>query len=332
MTSELISGVPQVTADPPTGRGFERFLVPAAISLVIVAMLVLGGFTNAAFLTESNVLAILRVAALTGIVALGATFITVAGRFFSLALAQTAVAASVAYALLLQGGLSFALALGVTLLLGVVLGSVQGVVVAAGANPIVTTLGAGALLSGFAGLATGGKSLRISDDATAWIGNALPLGVPTQTWAFLIVAVIAVVIMRYTRLGRATVLVGANRATAELAGVPIARVTVAVFVLASVTATIVGIFGAAQFEQARISAFIGLDFDVVAAVLIGGTAIHGGEGSPLRTALGAIFIAMVQNYMLLLGWSFGPRTLVLGILIMLAVVVFHIIRQRGGRS
>jgi simple sugar transport system permease protein/ribose transport system permease protein len=80
------------------------------------------------------------------------------------------------------------------------------------------------------------------------------------------------------------------------------------------------------------SAFIGLDFDVVAAVLIGGTAIHGGEGSPLRTALGAIFIAMVQNYMLLLGWSFGPRTLVLGALIMLAVVVFHMARQRGGRS
>jgi ribose transport system permease protein len=332
MTSQLISRAAQAEGGLSPGRSLERFLVPAAISLVIVVTIVVGGLTNEAFLTESNVLAILRVAALTGIVALGATFVTIAGRFFSLALAQTAVFGSVAYALLLQSGLPFLFALGMTLVLGVVLGILQGVVVSAGANPIVTTLGAGALLAGLAGLATGGKSLRISDDATAWIGNARPFGVPTQTWAFLIVVVIAFMIMRSTRFGRAAVLVGANRATAELAGVPIARVTVAVFVIASVAATIAGIFGAAQFEQARMSAFIGLDFDVVAAVLIGGTAIHGGEGSPLRTALGAIFIAMVQNYMLLLGWSFGPRTLVLGALIMLAVVVFHMARQRGGRS
>jgi len=331
MTSQLISSAPALD-EPPPGNGLGRLVVPTAIAGVILAAVIAGGLTNAAFLTETNILAILRVAAVTGIVALGATFVTVAGRFFSLALAQTAVFASVAFALLIQSGVTFLVALGITLLLGAVLGSVQGAVVSAGANPIVTTLGAGALLAGLAGLATGGKSVRISDEATAWVGNARPLGVPTQTWTFLIVVVLSVIVMRYARLGRATILVGANRATAEVAGVPVARVTVSVFVIASVAATIAGIFGAAQFEQARISAFDGLDFDVVAAVLIGGTSIHGGDGSPLRTALGAIFIAMVQNYMLLLGWSFGPRTLVLGTLIMLAVVVFHLVRQRGGRA
>jgi len=330
MTTPVVDGIQLRTDSKDKVQDRGRYAVPAVIAGVLLATVALGGLTNDAFLTSTNILAILRSAAITGIVALGATFITISGRFFSLALAQTAVFSSVIFALLLRAGIPFLLALLVTLLAAVALGCIQGAVVSMGANPIVTTLGAGALLAGLAGLLTDGKSIRISDAAASWIGNARPWGIPTQTLTFLLLIVVAALIMRRTRLGRATLLTGANRATAEACGIAVWRVTVAAFVLASAAAAVAGVFGAAQFEQARISEFSGLDFDVVAAVLIGGTAIQGGEGSPLRTALGAVFIAMVQNYMLLLRFPFGLRTLILGGLILLAVVAFHILRRRRG--
>lgn len=320
---------PEASSEGRAGdRG--RFVVPAVLTGVVLAMLLLGGLTTDTFLTKNNGLVILRSAALVGIVGLGATFITISGRFFSLALAQTAVFCAVTFALLMRGDLPFAVALGLTLLLAIVLGVVQGGIISMGANPIVTTLGAGALLAGLAGLITDGKNIRFASEAAEWLGNSRPVGVPTQTWALLVLIVVAWFLLRQTRLGRATLLTGANRATAAGAGISVWKVTIAAFVLASVAAGIVGVFGAAQFGQARINAFTGLDFDVIAAVLIGGTAIQGGEGSTIRTALGAIFIAMVQNYMLLLGWSFGVRLIVLGGLIMIAVVSFHLVRRRSG--
>lgn len=320
----------ETVAVPIEVRTRSRFVVPLVVLAIVVAALVIGGLSNDAFLTATNILAILRSAAITGIVALGATFITISGRFFSLALGQTAVFSAVLFAILLQVGLPFAIAALLTLAAAIVWGAAQGGIVAMGANPIITTLGAGALLAAVSGVLTNGKSIRIHDDAVAWLGNARPLGVPTQTWTFLVLIVVAVLIMRFTRFGRETLLIGANRATAASSGISVARVTVAVFSVASITAAIAGMFAAAQFEQARISEFSGLDFDVVAAVLVGGTAIQGGNGSPLRTAIGAVFIAIVQNYMVLLGVSFGVRTVVLGALVLIAVAVFHLLNRRSG--
>ncbi|OZE79176.1 ABC transporter permease [Rhodococcus sp. 15-649-1-2] len=322
-----------LASTPEPGDGAftrARYIRPALLVAAVIICVIVLGATNEAFLTTTNGLAILRAAALTGIVALGATFITVSGRFFSLALGQTAVFCGVSFALLLGWGLPFPLALLATLVIALSIGAVQGSLVAVGANPIVTTLGAGALLAGLAGLATDGKNIRIDSPAVEWIGNARPLGVPTQTWAFIALIVVAWLVMSKTRFGRETVLTGANRSTATSSGISVWRVTITVFVVASIAAGLVGVFGAAQFSQARISEFAGLDFDVVAAVLIGGTAIQGGQGSPLRTALGAVFIATVQNYMLLLGWSSGIRTSVMGLFILIVVVSFHLLRRRTG--
>ncbi|MFD9663699.1 ABC transporter permease [Rhodococcus sp. NPDC059968] len=321
------------SSDPPASAnatGARKYLPLAGAALALATAIIVAGLTNEAFLTTANALAILRSAALTGIVALGATFITVAGRFFSLALGQTAVFGGVTFALLMSHSVPFALAVVATLIVTLMLGAVQGALVSMGANPIVTTLGAGALLAGLAGLATGGKNVRIDNTSVEWWGNARPLGVPTQTWAFLILIVVAWFVMSKTRFGRQTVVTGANRATAISSGIAVWKVTTVVFVVASVAAGIVGIFGAAQFSQARISEFSGLDFDVVAAILIGGTAIQGGQGSPTRTALGAVFIAMLQNYMLLLGWSFGIRTTIMGAFILIVVVSFPLVRRRAG--
>lgn len=308
----------------------RRLLRIIGLACAFVGLVAFGAFFNPAFATPENGLAILRAAAMSGIIAMGATFITLSGRFFSLALGQTAMFSGVVMAVLMSYGLPFGIAVTLTLLVIALLGALQGGIIAMGANPIITTLGAGALLAGLAGLATGGKNVPIQSAVVEWIGNGRVLGVPTQTWAFLVTVAVAWWVVNKTRFGRETVLIGANRATAYAAGINVARVTIVVFVIASLAAALMGIFEAAQFNKARVAGFGAVDFDVIAAVLIGGTAIQGGKGSPFQTALGAIFIATIQNYMLLLAWSSGVRTLITGAFIVLIVVGFHLAGRRKG--
>lgn len=296
----------------------------AGLAAGFVVLVAVGAYFNPAFLTPQNGLAILRAAAMSGIVAMGATFITLSGRFFSLALGQTAMFAGVLVAVLMAWGLPFGPALFLTLVCLAALGALQGAIIAMGANPIITTLGAGALLAGLAGLATGGKNVPIESTVVAWIGNGRLLSVPTQTWAFLISVAVTWWIINKSRLGRETILIGANRATAAASGINVARVTIVVFIIASLAAAMMGVFEAAQFSKARVMGFGAVDFDVIAAVLVGGVAIQGGRGSPLQTAIGAVFIATVQNYMLLLAWSSGARTLITGAFILVIVVGFHL--------
>ena len=102
-----------------------------------------------------------------------------------------------------------------------------------------------------------------------------------------------------------------------------ARVT-----LLGVCCGIAGISAAAQFGLAVANLFDGLKFDVIAAVLVGGIALRGGQGSPIQAALGAVFIALLQNFMLLHEFTTGWRMFVVGSLVALATFVFHLLQKR----
>jgi len=122
--------------------------------------------------------------------------------------------------------------------------------------------------------------------------------------------------------------VGANRAAARAAGISVAGATLFAFAASSVTAALAGIMTAAQFGQGATNQFPDLTIPVIAAVLVGGTAIAGGEGSMLRTMLGAAFIALLQNIMLLRGLETGWRLLLVGSIVTVAVSLYTLARRR----
>jgi simple sugar transport system permease protein/ribose transport system permease protein len=319
------------TLDPAARSDWRRLVAPVSVALAVVAILIAGGLTTAEFLTVDNFLIIVRTASITGIVALGMTFVTLTGNFFSLSVEQTAAMCSIVFA----EGLSHGYGLVPSLLLGLVtsiaIGIGQGIVVAAGLNPIVTTLGAGAALYGLAAVVTHNEVVNFSSTEADWLGRGRPLGIPTQSWAFVIFTVLATLALVRTRFGRQVYLVGANREAAKASGLSVGKTTVVAFTLSALAAGIAGIFTAAQITQAPLTQFNGLNFDVIAAVLVGGTALQGGEGSALRSALGAIFIALLANFMLLRQTTFGVRTLVTGLIVIVATSVFHLLRTRGRR-
>ena len=307
----------------------RKLVGPAVIGGAVVLLLAVGGVLEPDFLSYDNLLAVVRAASIVGIAAVGMTFITLTGNFVSLSTEQTAIISGILFALALSNGWPVLLAALVTFGAAMTIGLVQGAIVALGMNPIVTTLGAGAAVFGIANVLTDNRTINTRTDAADWIGTARPAGVPTQVIAFAVLTIVTMFVLTRTRFGRRVMLMGANRAAATATGLKVATTTILAFVLASGFAALCGIMVISQVGQAKTTNFEGFTIDVVAAVLVGGTAIQGGEGSTLRTAMGAIFIALLANFMLIRGYSYGVRLVITGIVVALAVVGFHLLRTRN---
>jgi simple sugar transport system permease protein/ribose transport system permease protein len=306
----------------------QNLIVPLGVGGAATLILVIGWLTTPAFLTTYNLLQVVRSGALIGIAALGTTFITLSGSYFSLSVQQTAMFCAISFAGILSWGWGLPAALFLTLLLALALGLIQGWLVSIGANPIISTLGAGAVIYGIAAVATNNKVVRTGTDIAEWIGRGRPLGIPNQTYALVILAIVAAIVLKKTRFGRLIMLVGSSHDAARASGLSVGLATIAAFSIASVAAGISGIFVAAQISQGRVDQFSTFTMDVIAAVLVAGTSLQGGEGSALRTTMGTIFIALLSNLLLLSGQPYGVRIFVLGMFVILGVSAFHLLRQR----
>jgi ribose transport system permease protein len=326
---------PAATAPAPerlTAGALARRFQPSIEMAILVGMLallvLLSAVSTDGFFNADNARAIIRSAALTGIVAIGLTFVTLSGNLLSLSLEQTAAICGVLLAMMLRDGWAAPLALLVILGVAIVLGSVQGGVVALGANPIIVTLGAGAALAGLTGVISGGAGVATGHTSIAWLGTSKLLGFTMPTYVFIVVAILAAVFLARARAGRALMLVGSNRDAAAGSGLSVPRTAMLAFILTAVGCALVATITVAQFQRADTVQFDGLTFDALAAILVGGAAIGGGEGSPARTAIGAVFIATLGDFMVLHNYSFGLRMTVQGAVVLVAVTVFHLIRRR----
>jgi len=313
---------------------------PLAVGIVAVAaiLLIYGAVTTENFLTVFNIKVILRSAAFVGIFAIGLTFVTISGNFFLLSLEETAAVSSITFAMLIAAGWGLIPSILGTLVVAVGAGIIQGIIVGIGGNPIVVTLGAAGIIFGLASWYSDNSVILMKRPHPAeWMGTGQVLGVPNVTWAFVILAIIAEVILRYTNFGRSTFLVGASKATAKASGYNTFWKAVQVFGVSAATASLVGILFTAQISQGHVNLFSAsfgssgsLTISAIAAVMVGGTAIFGGHGSVLRTTLGAIFIALADNMMVLRGFESGPRILFVGFIVVFSVSIYAILR-RGTR-
>jgi ribose/xylose/arabinose/galactoside ABC-type transport system permease subunit len=298
--------------------------VAAVLGIVLV-----GGLLVPEFLSPSNLLSVLRAASVTGVVAIGLTFVTISGNYFSLSVAQTAILATIVYATAASAG-GFTIGILAVLVVCVVVGLAQGLVVGSGGNPIVVTLATGAILLGIVLLMTGGQRVRLVPvDDVSLFGQLTPMGVPFATWAFVVLALVCHLVLKNTTIGRRTVLLGANRQTATSIGYNVRWIIAGVFLISSVTAGLAGILTAAEFGVTDASQFTSLDVDAIAAVLVGGTAIKGGQGSILQTTVGVVFIALLNNLLQILGLSTGIRLSLIGVAVVIAVVGYALMKERS---
>ena len=310
----------------------RRDWLPVAIVGGIAAIaILLAVLVTPSFLTVDNIRAILRNAAIVGIVAVAMTPVTLSGNFVSLGITQSAMLAMVSFVAMLGAGWGVVPAVIAVILLLVAVGMLQGAIIAVGLNPVITTLAAGAIIFGVVSELTRGGIVRAGDNAIDW-GVATIAGIPVEVIVFLVFTALVSFVMERTVIGRETTLIGANRATAEISGISFNRVTIIAFAIFSVGLALAGIINGAAFGQATAVSFPGLTVDVIAAVLVGGTAIQGGRGSPLRSAGGAILIAVISNMMVLNDFSTGGRLAVQGGVGGVIVVLLDLLWRRGRRT
>ena len=277
-----------------TGTAFFRRHLLSALIVLLAAILVWASLTTPGFFTIGNGQAILASTVFVGMVATGMTLIMVSGAFVSLAMGTTATISAMVFMALLGLGLVPAIIL--TLLLGMALGLMQGIVIGGwNANPVIVTIAVAAVVEGVAVAISQGATVTPAGTAYQML-NARLLGLPVGFYALVVLVLAVEAMLRFTRLGRMIYLAGDRRSAARAAALPLGAIGAGVFAIASASAALAGIFMASFNHSASLLLNRGtLGYDAIAAVLIGGAAIGGGRGTVLRSMLGVVVIAVATD-------------------------------------
>jgi ribose/xylose/arabinose/galactoside ABC-type transport system permease subunit len=272
------------------------------------------------FASIANLNAILYSVSAVGIAAIGMALITLSGNLFMLSMAATAAVSTIIFASFLHYGLVASML--AVCVAGAGIGVLQGLVIGvAGANPIIATIAMGSIVMGGGALYSQGLTVVGQGDAS-WLGVGRFAGlVPNQVLLLIAAAVIVEILVQRTRFGRELRLLGMNRVAADIGGLRIRRTLVIAFVLAGIAAAISGALFASQASQGNLKLGAGLDFDAIAAVLVGGVSIRGGRGRILDAAFGALFLAIISNVLLVKGLAFEVQLVVKGLVVVVSVIL-----------
>jgi ribose/xylose/arabinose/galactoside ABC-type transport system permease subunit len=304
----------------------RRSALPA-VAVLLTGVLVWAAFTTPGFFTIGNGQAILTSTILVGMVAVGMTLIMVSGSFVSLALGTTATVSAMMFMALLPWGLPLAIV--VTLLLAAATGALQGLVVGGwNANPIIVTIAAAAVMEGLAIALSSGVTINPTGIGYRLLNERF-LGLPLGVYSLVALVIAVEALMRFTVFGRRVYLAGDRRAAARAAALPLARIGMGVFAIASACAALAGIFMGSFNHSASLLLNRGtLGYDAIAAVLIGGAAIGGGRGTVAGTMLGVACIAIVTDLVLLRGYTTGTQIFLKGVVMLAFALAVHL-RQEG---
>ena len=311
------------------GGALRRFLRrPEAPALAFLAALVVA-FTVASdkFLTPSNLESILASVAVLGVIALAVNAVVLAGEIDISTGSMLGLCAVAAGAVSVSvGGLILPLLAGVAV--GAVCGAINGLLVTLGRIPsIIVTLGMLYALRGVILLVTGGTWITGIPEETRVLGTGKVLGVGLPVIILIVLFVVMELVGRNSTWGRDVFAVGGNRRAARFAGLPIDRVRFLAFALVGVFVGIASVIYMGRAGSVQTNAGVGLELQVVAAVVIGGTSISGGRGSALAALTGAVLIGVILNGLILLGVPGIWQDAVLGGLILLAVAT-DVLRRR----
>ncbi|MDY7526587.1 MULTISPECIES: ABC transporter permease [unclassified Cryobacterium] len=302
-----------------------------ALPILIVLVFVIASVTVPEFFKFETIRAILLAASITGIIAVGMTAVTLSGNLFSLGVTASTVFSGVIYVWVGQATGSMFVAAIVAVVSAVAIGVLQGFIVGLGLNTVIVTLAAGSIIYGVTAILTKGEVVQAEGVSLEGFATFQVLGIPLPVCIFILFTALAWFLTEHTLIGRNVHLLGANKNAARNSGISPMGTTVWAFVAFSLGIGIAAVLQASQMHQIQADNLPGLTMDVVAAVLVGGTAVAGGDGSPVKSAIGALFIATITQVMVLLSIPQGPRYFVLGLVVLALVVVLHLLRKAGTR-
>jgi ribose transport system permease protein len=302
--------------------------------IALVALLIIFSFLSERFLSVANAQNILTQAAIPLVIAVGATLVILLGSI-DLSVEGVMGAAGVTWILLTAntrnpeqdlGVWAWVIALSVALVLGLGNGLIS---TALKVPSFIVTLGMWYIGLGFATVLYGRDIYpRVENPALKGWTSQLTLGIPNSFWVAILVVILGVFVVRYTRIGRVALAVGNSESIARSAGLPAFRVKIVVFAIAGVLSGLGGILTTIQLGMGIPSVGQGFLFVVIPAVVIGGTNLAGGKGGIMRTVLGVFLLTVLNNGLILSGVDTSWQSAVSGA-ILVAAVVLAAWSQRG---
>ena len=322
---EAAPAVPAPGRVSTRGRAPRLRLAPWAPLLVLVALCAIIAVINPNFLTFSNFVRIAQASMIPLVLGLGATFVILMGSIDLSVEGVLALAAVVLSLVVLNGANSNdfgVLGALFVLLIGAGMGFLNGVIHVKMRIPsFMATLGMWFVGVGVANAILGGLAVRINEPLIRGLAIDRFLGLPWGVWLALLALGVAWVIQEHTRLGRYMYALGGGEELAALSGIPAARVRIATFTIAGVFYALGGILAAAQLGLGNALIGQGRLFTTITAVVVGGTALSGGQGSVLQTLVGVLIVVVLANGMVLMGVSPYVQQAVQGLLIIAAVAI-----------
>lgn len=310
---------------------WRRLAADNAIFLVLAATYLLAVLVSEAFLRPTYLFNVIRQTAPVGIAAIGVTYVMILGGV-DLSIGAVISLTAVLCAALMDGDPANLLpAIALTLAAGLAVGTVNGVILAfSRVSPFILTLGTAAAVYGITQIYSGGTARGAVSPGFREFFNARIGGlVPVLAIAFLVLAAIGLAVQRLTVFGRSLYLIGSNRAAAALAGLPVRKVTIAAYGIAGLCGALAGI---ALLARSGVSSTIvgqGLEFQVLAAIVLGGTTFEGGRGGVGGTVAAVLVLVLAFNLVNVFGLDYDMQLVVMGAIIILASALYSRLKARS---
>ena len=295
----------------------------------LLALVVVLWILTPHFLTVSNLLNVAQQATIIAIIAVGMTFVIITGGI-DLSVGSVLAFAGVVMASALQSGVSLPLALLIGLGMGLLCGVINGLLITIGRlPPFIATLGMMSVARGAALMFTEGRPISGFSEGFRSIATGELLRIPSPVVIMVVVYLIAHFVLKRTKLGRYTYAIGGNEEAALLSGINVRLNKTLVYGIAGLLSGLAAILLTARLNSAQPIAGMNYELDAIAATVIGGTSLLGGEGTVSGTLIGALIMAVLRNGLNLLSVSSFFQQVVIGSVIIFAVLIDMALKRRG---
>jgi len=307
-------------AAPGLGQVLRQFAARQYLLGVLVVLCVAVGLARPSFWGSGNLSNVLFQASFVGLAGCGMTLLIAAG-LLDLSVSGVIAVGSIAVATVLPHT-TIGAAVGLALVIGAGLGLVNGLLVTyVKIAPFIATLGTLYLFLGLAFIWTSGKVVPITSSNYRAFTTGTLGALPVPFLVFAVLAVATYLLLQHTYFGRTLRAFGSNERAAVLAGLPVNRAKVVVFVVAGVFFALAGVFMAGRLSSAEGNMASGFEMNVIAAVVVGGTALRGGRGTAFGTVVGAVLFAVLNNALNLLGVASYWQYVLTGVVLVAAIAV-----------
>ena len=316
-------------AAAPAKRGSDRIVLQRLLPfLSLIILFVALAIASPHFLTNTNLSSVARQTAVINIMALGMTMIIITGGI-DLSVGAILAMGGLLGTMAMEKGFSIPAGILVGTATGLLCGLANGVMITQlRIAPFIVTLGTLGIFRGTALIISNGLPVHRIPPQFSFLGEGNLLGVPFVLWILVACALVTHVVLEHTRLGRYTFAIGSNREAAIYAGIPVMFHTTAVYAIGGMLTGLAGMIEASRLMTGQPTAGQGYELQAIAAVVIGGGSLQGGEGSVVGTLIGAFIMGLLSNGSDLLGVSPYLQQAIIGAVIILAVALDELRKRR----